>query len=149
MTRNSDTQENFLLWSIHECGFNPNAATALYNVQMLKDAKTLSELDDDAVANICKAVRKDTGQSVAEIATTKLKLTCFWIRHQYQTLREIGGTTRPLVKINYSGTIELLQQQKQDEDNWAANNKEPDYPLLTLDTSTATKVFDKVKTLLG
>jgi hypothetical protein len=53
------------------------------------------------------------------------------------------------VKIPYSGTIDLLQQQKQDEDNWAADNKEPEYTLLTLDTATTTKVFDKVKTILG
>jgi hypothetical protein len=116
---------------------------------MLKDAKTLSELENDAVANICKAVSKDTSQSVAKIAATKLKLACFWIRHQYRTSREIGGTVRPLVKIIYSGTIELLQQQKQDKDNWATNNKEPEYTSLTLDTSTTTKVFDKVKTILG
>ncbi len=126
-----------------------SAATALYEVQMLKDAKTLSELDDDAIANICKAVSKDTGQSVAKIAATKLKLMCFWIKHQYRTSEEIGGTRRPLVKIAYSGTIDLLRQQKQDEDNWAADNKEPEYTLLTLDTATATKVFDKVKTILG
>jgi hypothetical protein len=151
MTRNFDTRENFLLWFIQEFDFNSNAPTALYNVnvQMLKDAKTLSELDNDTITNICKAVSKDTGQSVAKIAVTKLKLACFWIRHQYRTLREIGGTGRPLVKINSSGTIDLLQQQKQDKDNWAANNKEPKYTLLTLDTSTATKVLDKVKTLLG
>jgi hypothetical protein len=108
MTRNSDTRDNFLLWFIQEFGFNANAVTALYNVQMLKDAKTLSELDNDAVANICKAVSKDTGQSVANVAATKLKLACFWIRHQHRTLREIGVTSRPLVKINYSGAIELL-----------------------------------------
>ncbi len=77
ITRNSNTRENFLLWFIQEVGFNANAATALYNVQMLKDAKTLSELDNDAVANICKAVSKDTGQSVAKIAATKLKLRAF------------------------------------------------------------------------
>jgi hypothetical protein len=35
-----------------------NAATALYNVQMLKTCVTLSELDNKAVANICKAVVK-------------------------------------------------------------------------------------------
>ncbi len=93
----------------------------------------------------CKAISKDTGQSVAKIAATKLKLACFWIRHQIQTLREIRGPGRPLVKIAYSGTIDLLQQQKQDKDNWASNNKEPEYTLLTLDTATATKVFDKVK----
>jgi hypothetical protein len=149
MARNSDTWDNFLLWYIQEFGFNPNAATALYNVQMLKDTKTLSELDDDVVANICKVVSKDTGQSVAEIATTKLKLACFWIRHQYRTSREIRGTVRPLVKTLYSGTIDLLQQQKQDKDNWANDNKEPEYTLLTLDISTATKVFNKVKTILG
>jgi hypothetical protein len=71
MARNSDTRDNFLLWYIQEFDFNPNAATTLYNVQMLKDAKTLSELDDDAIVNICKAVSKDTGQSVAKIAMTK------------------------------------------------------------------------------
>jgi hypothetical protein len=149
MARDSDTQDNFLLWYIQEFGFIVNTATALHGVQMLKVAKTLSELDNDAIANICKAVSKDTGQSVAKIAATKLKLVCFWIRHQYRTLREIGGTRRPLVKIVYSRTIDLLQQQKQDEDNWAADNKEPEYTLLTLDTATATKVFDKVKTNLG
>jgi hypothetical protein len=111
---------------------------------MLKEAKILSELDNDIIANICKAVSKDTSQSVAKIAATKLKLTCFWISHQIQTLRAIGGAGRPLAKIPYSGTIDLLQQQKQDKDTWAANNKEPEYTLLTLDTATATKVFDKI-----
>jgi hypothetical protein len=108
MARNSETRDNFLLWLSQEFGFNLNAPTALYNVQMLKDAKTLCELDDDTIANICKAVSKDTSQSVAKIAATKLKLACFWIRHQYWTSREIGGTGRPLVEILYSGTIDLL-----------------------------------------
>jgi hypothetical protein len=149
MTRNSGTRDNFLLWYIQEFGFDPDTTTALYDMQMLKDAKTLSELDDETVANICKAVSKDTGQSVAEIVVTKLKLGSFWIGHQYRTLREIRGTIRPLVKTLYSGTIDLLQQQKQDKDNWATDNKEPEYTLLTLDTSTAMKVFNKVKTILG
>jgi hypothetical protein len=112
MARDSNTQDNFLIWYIQEFGFDLKAAPALYDVQMLKDAKTLSELDDDAVAIICKVVSKETGQSVAKIASTKLKLACFWIRHQYRTLREIGGTGRPLVRIKYSGTIDLLQQKK-------------------------------------
>ncbi len=42
MTRNSDTWENFLLWFIEEFGFNPNIATALYDVQMLN---SLSAMD--------------------------------------------------------------------------------------------------------
>ena len=53
------------------------------------------------------------------------------------------------MKILYTGTIDLLQQQKQDEDNWAADNKEPEYTLLTLDTATAMKVFDKDKSFLA
>ena len=110
--RDKDTRENFLAWYIQEFGFNTNTATTLHDVQMLKDAKTLSELEDDAIANICKVVSKDTGQSVAKIAVTKLKLACFWIRHQIRTSRKIGGTGRPLVDIKYSGTIDLLQQQK-------------------------------------
>jgi hypothetical protein len=44
MARDSNTQDNFLLWFSQEFGFNLNAATALYSVQMLKDAKTLSEM---------------------------------------------------------------------------------------------------------
>ncbi len=110
MAPNSDTRENIITWFTNEFGFSRNAAIALHNVQVLKDAQALSELDDDdAVANVCKAVGKDVGQSIAEIAATKLKLACFWIRHQYRTLREIGGTQRPLVKIKYSGEIDRLR----------------------------------------
>jgi hypothetical protein len=108
MAPNSDTRENFLAWFTKEFGFTRNAATNLYDVQMIKDTQDLSELDDGGVANVCKAVGKDVGQSVAEIAATKLKLACFWVRHQYRTSREIGGTQRLLVKIEYSGEIDPL-----------------------------------------
>ncbi len=52
------------------------------------------------------------------------------------------------MKTLYSRTIDLLRQQKLDKDNWATDNK-VEYTSLTLDTSTATKVFNKVKTILG
>jgi hypothetical protein len=149
MAPNSDTRENVIIWFTREFSFTRNAVTALHNVQALKDAQALSKLDNDAVANVCKAVGKDVGQSIAKIATTKLKLACFWVRHPYLTSREIGGTQRPLVKIVYSGEIDRLQEQKREEDQWAAARTEPEYPPLTLDTSTATKAFDKVKTILG
>jgi hypothetical protein len=117
MAPNTDTRANLIAWSTMEYGFSINAATTLHDVQALKDAQALSKLnDDDAVANVCKAVGKDLGHSVAELATTKLKLACFWIRHQYRTPREIGGTQRPLVKIKYSGDIERLKQQKKEEE---------------------------------
>ncbi len=109
MAPNSDTWENVITWFTREFGFSCNAATVLHDVQALKDAQALSKLDDnDAIANVCKAVGKDVGQSVAKIAATKFILTCFWVRHQYRTSREIGGTQRPLVKIIYSGEIDHL-----------------------------------------
>ncbi len=77
MAPNTDTRENVITWFAREFGFSRNAVTALHDVQALKDAQALSELDDDdAVANVCKAVVKDVGQSIAKIATTKLKLAC-------------------------------------------------------------------------
>ncbi len=78
MAPNTDTRENVITWFTREFGFSRDAATVLHNVQALKDAQALSKLDDDdAVANVCKAVGKDVGQSVAKIAATKLKLACF------------------------------------------------------------------------
>ncbi len=75
MAPNTDTRENIITWFTREFGFSCNAATALHDVQVLKDAQALSELDDnDAVANVCKAVSKNVGQSVAKLAATKLSL---------------------------------------------------------------------------
>jgi hypothetical protein len=75
MAPNTDTRENVITWFTREFGFSRDAATALHDGQALKDAQALSKLDvDDAVANVCKAVGKDVGQSVAKIAATKLKL---------------------------------------------------------------------------
>ncbi len=47
MAPNSDTRENLITWFTTEFGFSRNAATVLHDVQMLKDAWTLSKLDDD------------------------------------------------------------------------------------------------------
>jgi hypothetical protein len=143
MARDKDTHKNFIAWYKEEFGFTANAATALHDVQILKTASTLSELDDDTIANIYKVTSKDTGQSVAKVDATKFKLVCFWIKHQHRTSREIGTISKALVHVKYKGTIDLLQQQKQDENNWTSKNKEPEYTPLTLDTATAIKVFDK------
>jgi hypothetical protein len=72
MAPNTDTRENVITWFTREFGFSRNAATMLHDVQALKNTQALSKVDDDdAVANVCKAVSKDVGQSVAEIAATK------------------------------------------------------------------------------
>jgi hypothetical protein len=85
MARDKDTHKNVVAWYREEFGFTANAPTAIYDMQMLKTCLTLSELDNNAIANICKAVSKDTGQSGAKVAATRLKLVCFWIKHQYRT----------------------------------------------------------------
>jgi hypothetical protein len=149
MARDKDTRKNFIVWYKEEFGFTANATAALYDVQMLKTCSTLSELDDNAIANICKAVGKYTDQSVAKVAATRLKLVCFWIKHQCRTSQEIGTTLKLLVRVKFKGRISLLRQQKRDRDNWASENKEPKHTPLTLDTSFAMKVFDKVKNLLA
>jgi hypothetical protein len=111
MARDKDTHENFIAWYKEEFSFTANDAAALYNVQMLKTCLTLSELFNDTIANICKVVSKDTGQSVAKVATTRLKLVCFWIKHQqYRTSQEIGTTLKALVHVKFEGRISLLQQ---------------------------------------
>jgi hypothetical protein len=61
-------------------------------------------------ANICKLISKDTGQLVAKVAATRLKLLCFWIKHQYWNSREISTTSKPLVHVKFEGTIDLLQK---------------------------------------
>ncbi len=148
MARNKDNHENFVLCYREEFGFTANAVTALYDVQMLKTCSTLSELVDEAIVNICKAVGKDTGQSVAKVAATRLKLVCFWIKHQCLTPQKIGTTLKPLVQVKFE-RISLLQLQKRNKGAWDLKNKEPKYSYLTLDTSSATKVFNKVKNFLA
>ncbi len=72
MAPNTHTWANIIAWFTMELGFSINAATALHDVQVLKDAQALSELDDDdAVANVCKAVGEEVGTSVAELAANK------------------------------------------------------------------------------
>jgi hypothetical protein len=103
MARDKDTCKNFIVWYKEEFGFTANAATTLHDVQMLKNASTLSELENDAIANICKAISKDTVQSIAKVATTEFKLVCFWIKHQHWTSREIDMTSKALVHMKYEG----------------------------------------------
>ncbi len=140
--------QNFVGLYKEEFGFSANAAATLYDMQMLKTCSTLSELDDNTIASICKAVSKDTSQSFAKVAATRLKLVCFWIKHQYRISREIGTPLKPLVRVNFD-RISLLQLQKHDKVAWVFEDKEPKYTSLTLDTSSAMKVFDKVKNLLA
>jgi hypothetical protein len=124
---------NFITWYCEVFGFSPSVATALYEVQQIKDAKTFRELDDDLIDNIYRALHKDkTHTGIAELAVSRLKLLAFWVKHQYRTSRLIGSTAKPLVRTTLE-TINLLKEQKRIEDSWCSDNKEPVYDPLTLD----------------
>ncbi len=112
----------------------------------MRSKTTLAELYDKTVDNICKAIRKD--HNFAEISVERLQLAIFWIKHQDRTQRDVGIPARPLVKIDLKEML-LLKTQKQLEDDWRLNNKEPDYTTQTLDMASATKTLDKTKTLLS
>jgi hypothetical protein len=87
-------------------------------------------------------------QAIAELSSARLKLAIFWIKPQDRTQREIGVPARPLVTIDLD-TMMLLKTQKQLEDKWHLGNKEPAYPAQTLDLASATKTFDKTRTILS
>jgi len=145
--RDQDTKANFISWYRDVFGFSLSVATALYESQQLRDAKAFGELDDDLIDNIFSALRKDkTHEGIAELAVSRLKLLAFWVKHQFRTSRLIGGAN-PLVRVTLD-KINLLKEQKGIEDSWRADNKEPSYEALTLDSTSAVKAFDKVKTYL-
>ncbi len=140
------TNENFIAWYRGVFGFTIPVATTL-GVQLAKDKCTLSELDNSNIDNICHAIRQDSNQPVAEVAVTRLILLSFWIKHQDQTCCEIG-TIRKLLVQSTLVMLNALKEQKWLKENWAADNKEPDYVSITLDLSLATKANEKIKTIL-
>jgi hypothetical protein len=146
MARPSDIKANFIAWYKEVFGFNDDVARALYDKQLLKDKKALAKLSDSDIDSIIRAIRKTL--PIAKIAAARLKLAIFWIKHQDRTQREVGIPSNHLVKTKLK-TMLLLKTQKQLEDEWRLGNKEPDYPTQTLDMASATKTFDKTRTLLS
>ena len=146
MARPTDVKINFLAWYKEVFGFSDEAARALYDDQLLRSKTTLSELTDQTIDNIVKAIRRTL--NIAEISVERLKLAVFWIKHMDRVQRDVGIPARPLVKTELKEML-LLKTQKQLEDDWRLSNKEPDYSTQTLDMASAAKTFDKTKTLLS
>ena len=147
MMRGTDTRPHFIAWYRDVFGFSDPVATALYDDQLFRDATTIAEFGDSEINSVCHTLRRDSSLPIAELAVTRLKLLTFWIRHQTRTGCEIGGSSNPLVKVELK-TLNLLKEQKRLENCWAANNKEPEYIAIALDLASATKAFEKVKTIL-
>ena len=115
MTRNSDTRPNFIIWYRDVFGFSDHVATTLYGDQLFKDALTIAEFGDSEIDSLCHTLCRNSGQLVAELAVTQLKLLTFWVRHQNCTGQEIGGTLNPLVRTELV-TLNLLKEQKRLKD---------------------------------
>ena len=147
MTRDTDNRPTFIKWYRDVFGFSNQVATALYDDQLFQNAETIAEFGDSEIDNVCRTLRRDSSLPIAELAVTRLKLLAFWVRHQHRTGRVIGGVQNPLVRTDLA-TLNELKEQKRLEDNWAANNKEPEYVPIALDLASAAKAFEKVKTLL-
>jgi hypothetical protein len=52
----SDIKANFIAWYKEVFGFNDDVARALYDVQLLKDKKTLAKLSDSEIDSIIRAI---------------------------------------------------------------------------------------------
>jgi hypothetical protein len=120
----------------------PNKATAvLYNQQLIKDKGTLHNV------TVCCTIRRPGGNKpghpIAKISVNRLKLLCFWVRHQARTTHNIDRITS-----TDSNDLILMKEQKKLKDGWASDNKEPKYAPMTLNVSLVQKVFEKVNTLL-
>ena len=128
-------------------GFSNTVATKLYEEQCLDGWTPLSQLDDDQIDRICSAIRRDSKESIAEVAVTRLKLATFWIKHLLRTNRRVGHPGQVIVKSKMETFLNLREQKKM-EDDWRSHNKEPEYNPMTLDVASAPKVFEKIQTIL-
>ena len=135
-----DTHANFIAWYWDVFGFTIPAATTLYNVQLVKDKDTLTKLNNGIINNICCTIHQDSNQPVNEVVVTRLKLLSFWVKHQDQTCCGIGIIPKPLVQTTL-GMLNALKEQKQLKENWATDNKVPNYISITLDLPSAAKAF--------
>ncbi len=77
MSPNSDTQPNFIKWFREVFGFSDQAATALYDDQLFRDALTIVEFGDSEVDSVCSTLRRDSNLKIAELSATRLKLMTF------------------------------------------------------------------------
>ena len=95
--RDTDTKPNIIAWYRQEMGFSNTVATKLYEEQCLDGWTPLSQLDDDQVDRICQAIQRDSKESIAEVAVTRLKLATFWIKHLLRTNRRVGHPGQVIV----------------------------------------------------
>ena len=72
MAPNAGTRPNFIKWFKDTFGFSTEVATALYDDQLFRDAKTIAEFGDSEIDNVCRTLCQDSSLPIAELAVTRL-----------------------------------------------------------------------------
>jgi hypothetical protein len=78
----ANTKANGIAWYRDIFGFTLTVSTALYDEQLLENKKTLAELNDSDIDNICRKIWCNPNRPIAKVAATQLELANFWIKHQ-------------------------------------------------------------------
>ncbi len=77
--------------------FSQGAVEALYDDQMITTLDVLSDLTDNIIKELCRAIRKPggdrPGHQISELSVTRLKLFAFWARHMWWTSRGVDDWT--------------------------------------------------------
>ena len=94
MAHDKDIKANFIAWYKEVFGFTDDPSRALYDEQLLKDKKTLTELSDSIIKTICRTL------PIAEISAARLKLAIFWIKHQDRTSARSASHPTLLLRWN-------------------------------------------------
>ena len=147
------TPRDQMLALLGSLGFSEAAAVALVDQQLLNKWETLLELDDDAVDNLCRTVRKpgggEDGHQIPEMAMTRLQLLVFYAKHldRIQRKYEITGSNATNITPNLA-RITPYKAQKTLEKDWLKNNPEPKYEPMALDGSRAAIAFDQAGVIL-
>ena len=104
-------RENAIAWLRTIALLSQEAATALYDQQLLRDSEAFVQTNDDEIDSMCRAIRRgtggDTGLIIAEKSVTRLKLTSFYVKHQARTSR----TLTSLTSVNPDQILSLRDQR--------------------------------------
>ena len=80
-------RKNAIAWLRTIALLSQEADMALYDQQLLRDNEAFDQTNDDEIDSMCRAIRRgtggDTGLIIAEKSVTRLKLTSFYVKHQF------------------------------------------------------------------
>ncbi len=66
--RQGDTEANMISWMEGTLGFSRHVAVNLYQIQLLRTWKEFSDMRDDDIDRVIRAIRRDLKESIAKIA---------------------------------------------------------------------------------